>query len=144
MNVVQTWIWTLNIHIKHEGLHTVWYIAAIRLFISHVYRFWFDGFEMRARLMHKMHVAVCRTLWLVFISTSHTLSHSPTNTHTVSLKHTSVFWKQRMHLTCFFHLLLSVLLFSSAFSIFHVFFFYFHLRASSFFVCHIISSTIYL
>lgn len=48
--------------------------------------------------MHKMHVAVCRSLWLVFILTSHTLR------------------MRRMHLTCFFHLPLAILPFSSAFS----------------------------
>lgn len=63
---------------------------------------WLDGFKMRVRLMHKMHVAVRRTLWLVFILTSHT--------HTLSLSRI-----QPMHLTCFFHLPLSVLPFSSAF-----------------------------
>lgn len=52
------------------------------LFHKHTHSFWLDGFEMRVRLMHKMHVAACRSLWLVFISTS--LSH----THSLFVEHT--------------------------------------------------------
>lgn len=108
---------------------------------------------MRVPLMYKKHVAVCRTLWLVFfISTSYTLSLSffLSISLSPSLCHKHI---QRMHLTCFFHLLLSVVavFFNSDFLspiIFTCSFFFFFGFVSSFplLLFHFvhISPTIYL
>lgn len=144
-SLLHIWMWY-----KHEYEQLITYqtwgtdAMVLRLFVCvyfTCYSFWLDGFEMRVWLMHKMHGAVCCTLWLVFISTSYTRSLS--SKRTLTHKHTSAFW---MHLTCFFHLLLSVLLFSSAFSIFCVFFLFFSFICvySLFLFCYIISFTIYL